>query len=291
MDEVTLFVERIVPWSALVGAGLRIVLILLVSWVLLLASRRIIPALRRQMQRRASDPGQLQRIETLARVVRYVVTAMIAVITVMLVLAEFGVSIAPLLASAGVVGIAIGFGAQSLIKDYFNGLFLLLEDQVRQGDVVELGGKAGLVEEVTLRHIRLRDYDGNVHYVPSGVVTTVSNSSRGFAYAVMNVRVGYREDVDAVFEAMREVGAAMREDAVLAGMILDDLEIAGVDAWGDCALVLLCRIRVQPLQQWTVRREFLRRLGGRFEQLGIEVPYPRITLSRGENPTDPIEAA
>lgn len=282
MDRLPELLGQLEQWNGMASAGLRIVVILLVSWLLLGLSRRIIPALKRQMQRRASDPEQIKRLDTLGRVVRYVCAVLIAAVTVMLVLAELGVSIAPLLASAGVIGIAVGFGAQSLIKDYFNGLFMLLEDQVRQGDVVELGGKAGLVEEITLRHIRLRDYEGNVHYVPSGVVSTVTNRSRGFACAVIDVGVAYREDVDAVFDVMREVGAQMRGDEQLGAMILDDLEIAGVENWADSAVVLRCRFRVQPLQQWTVRREFLRRLKKRFDTLGIEIPFPHLTVCQGD---------
>ncbi|MCG3170397.1 MAG: Small-conductance mechanosensitive channel [Pseudomonadales bacterium] len=282
MDRLTELLGQVERWNGMASTGLRIVVILLVSWLLLGLSRRIIPALKRQMQRRASDPEQIKRLDTLGRVVRYVCAVLIAAVTVMLVLAELGVSIAPLLASAGVIGIAVGFGAQSLIKDYFNGLFMLLEDQVRQGDVVELGGKAGLVEEITLRHIRLRDYDGNVHYVPSGVVSTVTNRSRGFAYAVIDVGVAYREDVDAVFDVMREAGAQMRGDEQFGAMILDELEIAGVENWADSAVILRCRFRVQPLQQWTVRREYLRRLKKRFDALGIEIPFPHLTVYQGD---------
>lgn len=276
---------QLVQWEVVVGAALRIVMILLATWVVLVSSRRIISLLGRQMQHRSSSPDQTQRLDTLLRVIRRTSSATIVVIALMLVLAEIGISIAPLLASAGVIGVAVGFGAQSLIKDYFNGLCLLLEDQVRRGDVVELGGKSGLVEEITLRYIRLRDYEGNVHYVPSGLVTTVSNSSRDFAYAVVNLRIGHRENVDVVLDAMREVGAGMREDALFAPSILDELEIAGIDAWDDSALVLLCRFRVRALQQWTVRREFLRRIRQRFEQLGIEVPGRRICVSQGPRET------
>ena len=165
---------------------------------------------------------------------------MITLVAGMLVLHELGLSIAPLLAAAGVAGIAIGFGAQSLVKDYFTGVIMPLEDQARVGDVVEIGGKSGLVEAVTLRYMRLRDYDGNVHYVPNGAITTVTNRSRGFAYAVIEVGIAYRENVDEAFEVMRRVGRALREDAELGPRTLDDLEIAGVDRWADSAVILRC---------------------------------------------------
>jgi small conductance mechanosensitive channel len=282
MEQLLQFAGEFIDWNESAGVMLRIAVILLVAWACLMLTRRVVPALKRQMQKRAGDPQQVKRLDTLGRVLRYVLAVVISVVAGMLVLAELGVTIAPLLASAGVLGIAVGFGAQSLIKDYFNGLFLLLEDQIHQGDVVEIAGKGGLVEEITLRYIRLRDYEGSVHFVPSGEVTTVTNRSRGFACAVIDVGVAYREDVDEVFGVMREVAAAMREDETLAPLILDDLEIAGVDAWADSAVIVRCRFRVRPLEQWTVRRAFLQRLKKAFDRQGIEIPFPHLTIFRGE---------
>ena len=207
-----------------------------------------------------SDGEEVKRIETLGRVFRYIASVVISLVAGTLILGELGISVAPILGAAGVVGVAVGFGAQSLIKDYFNGFFLLLENQMRQGDVVEAGGKAGVVEEITLRYVRMRDYDGNVHFVPNGSITTVTNMTRGFAQAVVDVGVAYREDVDAAMEVMREAGAEMRADPVFGPKILDDLEIVGVEKWADSAVILRCRFKVAPIEQWTVRREFLRRL-------------------------------
>lgn len=282
MEELTAYLGDAVAWTEVAAVALRIATILVVAWAGLLLSRRIIPALKRQLQKRSADPEQVKRLDTLGRVMRYVFAVAIGAIAGMLVLAELGVAIAPLLASAGVLGIAVGFGAQSLIKDYFNGLFLLLEDQVRQGDVVEIAGKGGLVEEITLRYIRLRDYEGNVHFIPSGAVSTVTNRSRGFAYAVIDAGVSYREDVEEVFAVMRDVAGAMRADEALAPLILDDIEIAGVEAWADSAVIIRCRFKVQPLQQWTVKRAFLQRLKRAFDRHGIEIPFPHLTVFRGE---------
>jgi small conductance mechanosensitive channel len=191
------------------------------------------------------------------------------------------VSLAPILGAAGVVGLAIGFGAQSLVKDYFTGFFLLFEDQIRTGDVVNIAGIGGSVEDITLRHVRLRDYDGNVHFIPNGLITTVTNMSRSFAHAVVDIGVSYRESVDEVMAVMAEVGAAFRADPVHAARILADLEIAGVERLDDSAVVLRCRFKVAPLQQWTVRREFLRRLKAAFDERGIEIPFPHITVYAG----------
>lgn len=282
MDLAALFTNETGTWSVVSQTLLRIGIILVIAWVMLGLSRRLIPMLRKQLQKHTHDPEQHKRLETLGRVLRYIAAVVITLITVMLVLSELGISIAPILASAGIVGLAVGFGAQSLVKDYFTGLFLLLENQIHQGDVVEVAGLGGLVEEVTLRYIRLRDYEGSVHYIPNGTVTTVTNRSRGYAYALVDIGVAYREDIEAVFDVIRQVAAEMRADKTLGPLILDDLDLAGVDAWADSAVRIRFRIKVQPLQQWTVKRAFLLRLKREFDRLGIEIPFPHLTLYPGQ---------
>jgi small conductance mechanosensitive channel len=282
MNLADLFLNEFGEWNALSHMLLRIGIILVIAWIMLALSRRLIPLLRRQLQKRTDDPEQLKRLDTLGRVFRYVVAVAITLIAGMLVLSELGVSIAPILASAGVVGLAIGFGAQSLVKDYFTGFFLLLENQIHQGDVVEIAGLGGLVEEVTLRHVRLRDYEGSVHYVPNSAITTVTNRSRDYAYALVDIGIAYREDVETVFGVIREIAAEMRADATLGPLILDDVDLAGVDAWGDSAVTIRFRIKVLPLQQWTVKRAFLLRLKKAFDRLGIEIPFPHLTVYPGQ---------
>jgi moderate conductance mechanosensitive channel len=275
-------------WAGLGGAAtvaLRITLILIAAWVLIGVLQRTIRSMRQRIASRLDDREAAKRAETLGRVFRYLVAVVVSLIAGMLVLGELGVSVAPILGAAGVVGLAVGFGAQSLVKDYFTGFFLLLENQIRQGDVVKLGDHAGLVEEVTLRYVQLRDYDGNVHYVPNGHITTVVNMSRGFSQAVMDIGVAYREDVDEVMAVMRRVGEQMRADEVFGPRILDALEIAGVDQWADSAVVIRCRFRTQPLEQWGVRREYLRRLKAAFDAEGIEIPYPHLTVYAGADRT------
>jgi small conductance mechanosensitive channel len=281
METLSILLKNYGPWNELGRVLLRIGVILAISWVMLSLSRKLIPMLRVQLQKRTDDPEQMKRLETLGRVLRYAVAVAITLVCGMLVLAELGVSIAPILASAGVIGIAVGFGAQSLIRDYFTGFFLLLENQIHQGDVVEVAGKGGLVEELTLRYIRLRDYEGNVHFIPNGAVSTVTNRSRGFACAVMDIGVAYRENIEEVFDVMRQVGAAMRADETLAPLIIEDLEIAGVEQWADSAVIIRARFKVQPLEQWTVKRAFLLRLKREFDRLGIEIPFPHLTIYPG----------
>lgn len=261
--------------------ALRVSLIAIAAWLVALFVNRAIRTLRIRIAERLGDREQVKRAETIGRVLRYLVSVVITLIAGVLVLTELGVSVAPILGAAGVVGLAIGFGAQSLVKDYFTGFFILLENQLTNGDVVEIGGKSGLVEDVTLRYVRLRDYEGHVHYVPNSLITTVTNMSRGYAQAVVDVGIAYREDVDEAFAVMREVGREMREDPAFAQRIAADLEIAGVERWDDSAVVLRSRFKVAPLEQWGVRREFLRRLKKAFDARGIEIPYPHLTVYAG----------
>lgn len=264
-------------------SAIHIIIILIGAWLLKLLANKGIRSLRTYMAEHRHNHHEKQRLETLGRVFRYVANVLITAVTGMLVFTKLGISIAPILATAGVLGLAIGFGAQSLVKDYFSGLFLLLEDQIRQGDVIQAGGKAGLVEDITLRHMRLRDYDGNVHFVPNGHIDTVTNMTRDFAYAVIDVGVAYRENVDEVISIIREVGHELQADEKFGKLILEDVDIAGVDDWTDSAVVIRLRFKVVPIEQWTVRREFLRRLKIAFDAHGIEIPYPHLTVYAGQN--------
>jgi small conductance mechanosensitive channel len=269
-------------WLAYAQSATRVLLIAIVAWVVIWIGNRAIRTMRIRIQSRADSEDRAKRIETLGRVFRYVLAVVVSVVAGMVILNELGISVAPILATAGVAGIAVGFGAQSLIKDYFNGFFLLVDDQLRQGDVVEIAGIGGLVEEVTLRYVRLRDYDGNVHFVPNGQIATVTNRTRTFAFAVMDVGIAYREDVDAAIEVIREVGCAMRTDDSFGPRILEDLDVAGVDQWADSAVIIRCRFKVKPIEQWGVRRGFLKRLKAAFDARGIEIPYPHLTVYAGE---------
>jgi small-conductance mechanosensitive channel len=269
------------PWGGTALVALRVVLIGIVTWIVAAFLNRMIRVFRMRVSERFTEREQIKRAETLGRVFRYIVSVVLSLIAGVLILSELGVSVAPILGAAGVVGLAIGFGAQSLVKDYFTGFFILLENQITTGDVVNIAGKGGLVEDVTLRYVRLRDYSGNVHFVPNNLITTVTNMSRGYAQAVVDVGIAYREDTDQAFDLMRAVGSEMRADDVFGPKILDDLEIAGVDQWADSAVVLRCRFKVKPLEQWGVRREFLRRLKKTFDAQGIEIPFPHVTVYAG----------
>lgn len=262
--------------------ALRISLIALAAWFLARVLKHAVRGLRLRLTQGMNDIETIRRAETLGRVVRYLISVIVSLIAGMLMLSELGISLAPILGAAGVVGLAVGFGAQSLVKDYFTGFFLLLENQIRQGDVVTLGGHSGEVEEVTLRFVQLRDYHGHVHFVPNSQITTVTNLTRGFSHAVVDVGVAYREDMDEVMQLMQAVAAEMRQDSVFGARLLDDLDMAGVDNWADSAVVIRARFRCVASEQWSVRREYLRRLKQAFDAHGIEIPYPHLTVYAGE---------
>ncbi len=278
------WLEHLRNWGPEVRTALRITMILALAWLVHAIAGRLVRRVRIVASARASGPENMKWIETVGRAVRYALSVVTLLVAGMLVLNEVGVSIAPILGAAGVVGLAIGFGAQSLIKDYFTGFFLLVENQIRVGDVVEIAGKSGLVEEVSLRKVRLRDYDGSVHYVSNGLITTVTNRSTEFAFALMDIGVAYKSNIDQAIDVLRQVALDLRQDPLLGPKIIDDLEVAGVESLGDSAIVLRSRMRVLPLAQWEVRRAFLKRIKEAFDACGIEIPFPHSTLYFGNSP-------
>ncbi|MGE0875926.1 MAG: mechanosensitive ion channel family protein [Burkholderiales bacterium] len=269
-------------WMPLIRSLANVAIILALTWAALAVLARGIRHFRGYMETRMPDHEAVKRVGTLTRAFRYIGSVVISIVAAMLVMNELGISIAPVLATAGVAGIAIGFGAQSLVKDYFSGFFLLLEDQIRQGDVVDVAGSGGLVEEVTLRYVRLRDFSGHVHFVPNSEIKIVINRTRDFAQAVIEVGIAYREDCDEALGVMREVGEQMRADPTWAPRILADVELIGVENWADSAVILRCRLKVVGIEQWGVRREFLKRLKKAFDERGIEIPFPHLTVYPGE---------
>lgn len=259
-------------------ATVRISVILGVAWLAMHVGQRAIRLARTRIAHSLDDAADRARAETIGRVLRYLLVVVVSVVSGLLVLSELGISVAPLLGAAGVAGLAVGFGAQSLVKDYFTGIFLLLEDQVRVGDWIELDKHSGMVEEMTLRYIRLRDYEGRVHYVPNGTVSSVINLSRGFGQAVIEVGIDYNSDVDRAIDVMQQTAVALRADPDWAQHVLDDIEMAGVERLDESAVTLRARIKVAPLQHGPVRREYLRQLKHALDAAGISIPFPQRTV-------------
>jgi small-conductance mechanosensitive channel len=203
--------------------------------------------------------------------------------TGLIVLSELGVNTAPLLAGAGVVGLAVGFGSQALVKDLITGLFILLEDSVAVGDVATVAGHTGVVEAISIRTIKLRDLQGSVYSVPWSEVTSVINLTKDFSYYLLDVGVAYRENTDEVVAVLKELAEEMRSEAAFESSMPEPIEILGVDRFADSAVIIRARIKTPPLQQWRVGREFNRRIKLRFDELGIEIPFPHTTIYFGED--------
>ncbi|HZF77331.1 MAG TPA: mechanosensitive ion channel domain-containing protein [Acetobacteraceae bacterium] len=237
-------------------------------------------AIARHLMRLSRDAqaARSARVRTLLPLLRTSLSIVILVFVALNILTEIGVNVAPLLAGAGVVGLAVGFGSQTLVRDVITGVFLLFEDAMAVGDVVTVGGLSGVVEQLSIRSIKLRAVDGAIHIIPFSAVTTVTNMTRDFGFAVLDVSVAYGEDTDRVGEVLREVGADIRADPKFAPMIRDDLELMGVERLADSAVVIRGRIKTEPSARWNVGREFNRRIKQRFDKLGIEIPYPHQKL-------------
>jgi moderate conductance mechanosensitive channel len=238
------------------------------------------------------DSSRRSRARTLLPLLRSVILITLITVIALMVLSELGLNIAPLLAGAGVAGIAVGFGAQTLVKDLITGFFILLEDAFAVGDVVDVGdGHSGIVEAISMRNFRLRDLSGTVHTVPFSMVTTIKNLTRDFSYYLADVEVSYREDTDEVIEVLKAVAEEMRKEPDFSYRMLEPIEIIGVDAFKDSSVVIKVRLKTLPIQQWTVGREFNRRMKKAFDKEGIEIPFPHRTIYFGEDKKGQAPAA
>ncbi len=263
--------------QATLASGLRIALVLLVSYALWrLASWWIDGYLAARDAQGAARYGN--RVRTAAAIAKSLIVVALALVALTTVLGELGIQATPLLAGAGVVGLAIGFGAQKLVQDIINGLFILLGDTIRVGDVVDLGGRTGVVEAMSIRTVTLRSYNGDVHTIPFGTIDTITNMTRDFSCWVLDVSVAYKENVDHVIAVLHEIDAQLRREWPWRRLILEPLEIAGLDRLADSGVVIRGRVKTRPGEQWRVGREFNRRIKRRFDELGIEIPFPQRTV-------------
>jgi small conductance mechanosensitive channel len=219
-----------------------------------------------------------KRAQTLARIIQKTLSVLVTSMAGLMILREFDLDITPVLTGAGVAGVAVGFGAQTLVRDVISGFFLILEDQIRVGDVAVVNGQGGLVEEINLRTIVLRDFEGTVHVFPNGEVKTIANKSKDYAYYVLDVSVDYGADVDRVANVLREAASTMMDDPSFRPHILEPIEIVGVDAFGTTGLVLKARIKTAPLKQWDVGRELRKRVARLFAERGITMPSPQMNV-------------
>ena len=273
--------ETVINW--LLSSGIRIAVILVGSFIVIRIFTFLIRRSKSRIESRHPDDIEMQkRAETLSRLVETTMRVVVLAAVLLMVLKEAGIDIGPLLAGAGVVGLAVGFGAQSLVKDVIGGFFILLENHMNVGDVVEIAGKAGLVEAINLRVTTLRDLGGNVHVVPNGEITTLTNMTKEWSRALLDIGVAYKEDVDVVTDILREVADGMRNDPEHGPRILEPLEVLGLDSFGDSSVNIKVMMKTMPREQWAVAREYRRRVKKIFDERGIEIPFPHITLYMGE---------
>lgn len=286
MDIVLNYFQRI-SWEDVITTALNILLILLVGWIAMAVIRYLLGRVERRLTAGTRAPDEppseaSKRVDTLVRLVRQAISVVLWVSVLLVILNEVGVQIGPILASVGVIGLAVGFGAQNLVRDVISGFFFILENQVRVGDVAVVNGTGGLVERLNFRTIVLRDLAGSVHVFPNGTVNTLTNLTRDWSAYVFDLGIAYKEDVDQVMTLIREVVAEMQGDPRFGPAIIADVELFGVDAFGDSAVTIKGRIKTKPIKQWEVGREFLRRIKYAFDAQGIEIPFPHRSLYIGE---------
>lgn len=269
-----LHLHTIAAWTF--ASGLRVILILLIAYALVRTVGLIVSRFEHELNLATGLDAleRAKRARTLGSVINKVATAVVVGIALLMVLRELHVDIAPVLTGAGIVGLAVGFGAQTLVRDIISGFFLILEDQIRVGDLAAINGTGGLVEELNLRTIVLRDIEGAVHVFPNGAITTLANRSKDFSYYVIDLGISYREDPDRIAALLRKIGAEMQADLTFGPFILEPIEVLGVDAFADWSVQLKVRIKTVPLKQWEVGRELRRRIKKAFDEEGIVMPYP-----------------
>ena len=272
-----------IDWPAIAATSMRILLILVLIRVMLTLLRTALRRFESNLIERDRAQGALtaestKRAGTLMKLLFQGAMALIWVTGILVVLRELGVEIGPVLASAGIAGVALGFGAQNLVRDLIAGFFMLLENQVRVGDVAIVNGTGGLVEEVNLRTLVLRDVAGVKHFFPNGTITTLANVTQEWSAYVFDIGIDYRADVDRAIGVMRRVGEELREDPQFGPLMIDAIEVFGVDDFADSSVVIKGRLRTQPIKQWDVGREYRRRLKKAFDAEGISIPFPQRTL-------------
>ena len=275
-----------IDWAIKDLPGIIIILIalIIVLRVITFSVNRLKKILVKRAERDETvDAGEAEkRINTLTGIVLAAVRIASYTVFIIMLLSKFGIDIAPLLASAGILGLAVGFGAQELVRDYIAGFFMLLEDHIRTGDVAIINGTGGLVEKIELRTITLRDLNGVVHIFQNGKINTLSNMTKEWSAMVFDIGVAYKEDVDQVMQIMKQVADELQNDPYFGPKIIEPIEIMGLDQFADSALIIKARLKTKPVMQWETGREYRRRLKIAFDKSNIEIPFPHTTVYWGE---------
>lgn len=286
------FLEKAASWLV---NELPVLLAITIVFIILLKSiKYIVRGFSKVLQSRSKKDDEIRkserekRINTLTGIISTILKIVLVFLFVVIVLEKLGVAIGPILASAGIIGLAVGFGAQELVRDMISGFFILLEDQIRIGDAVELNGKWGVVESIELRTIKLRDMSGVVHVFQNGKINTLSNMSKDWSALIVNVGVAYKEKYDHVVEVIAKVGDDMYTKSEFKDIMISPLEISGLNEFADSAIVIRVILKTKPGMQWDTGREFRRRIKEAFDEANIEIPFPHRTVYWGEK-IDPLK--
>jgi len=232
----------------------------------------------KQIVSKLASAERQQQLVTLKTIALHAIEAVIFVVYIMNMLNLFGIDVRPILATAGVMGVAIGFGAKRFVEDLITGVMLILEGQIQVGDIIEVGTRMGTVEKLNLKMVVLRDFSGNVHYIRNGMIDIVTNYTRDFAYAVLEIGVAYKENIDNVMKVVIDVAQNELKNGEYGKYLLGDIEMLGLNSFGDSSVNVKFRIKTLPANQWEVAREFNRLIKNKFDELGIEIPFPQRTL-------------
>jgi small conductance mechanosensitive channel len=269
---------------------LRISLIVLFTTLTIALSHWLIERFSKLVSSGIRSQEAQKRAKTLSRILKSVIYILILLVSLMLILSELKIDIKPIIAAAGVGGIAIGFGAQNLIKDLISGFFLLLEDQIRVGDVVKIGDTTGEVVDIRLRVLLLRDLSGNLHIIPHGNIAQVTNMTHSYSYWLFDFAIAYKEDVERVIKVIKEVAEEMKNDPGFKDDILEPAEVFGLDRFEESGVIIRGRVKTKPMTQWRVGRELNLRIKNRFDALGIEIPFPHRTIYFGNLSKNLVES-
>jgi small conductance mechanosensitive channel len=287
INRIRVYLVENIEWELVVQAGLRILIILVVFAIV----SRIFRSFLKEVEKRWITQGIVEgeppseshkRVETITRLVRQGVMLTLWITVVLMMLKQIGMDVGPIIASAGIVGVAVGFGSQNLVRDVISGFFIILENQIRVGDVAIINGTGGLVEKIRFRTTVLRDLGGVVHVFPNGTISSLSNMTNEWSAYVFDIGVAYKEQTDRVISLMDQVGQDLFTDTKFSKSMLEKPEIFGVDKLADSSVVIKGRIRTKPIKQWEVGREYLRRVKMCFDREGIEIPFPHRTLYMGD---------
>lgn len=276
-----------ITWEDIISSSLRIVMVLLLAWLAMKILRAFVNRLERNLIRQSQVEGEppsesQKRVETITRLIKQGLLLALWLTASMVILQEIGVEVGPILASAGIAGVALGFGAQNLVRDIIAGFFIILENQIRVGDVAIINDTGGLVERINFRTTVLRDLAGVVHVFPNGTIDKLANMTNEWSAYVFDLRVAYKENTDKVVELVREVGRGMFEEDKFQHMMLGEPDIFGVDLLGEAGVVIKGRLKTRPIRQWDVGREFLRRIKFAFDEHDIALAFPHHSIYLGE---------